>query len=99
MLSHCKKSFIFDILITGGVGDFLAIESFFTQKEENIRNVFYATRAQKEISELLDFHNQNKAFATVVVKQIEKTNSYGVINTNGIIFKNFVEKPSAKRPQ
>ena len=47
-------------------------------------------------SELLDFHNQNKAFATVVVKQIEKTNSYGVIKTNGIIFKNFVEKPSEK---
>jgi len=54
MLSHCNKSFIFDILITGGVGDFLAIESFFSQKEENIRYVYYATRAQKEISELFD---------------------------------------------
>jgi len=54
MLSHCNKSFTSDILITGGIGDFLTIESFFTQEEENIRNVFYATRAQKEISELFD---------------------------------------------
>lgn len=54
MLYHTNESFIFDILITCGIGDFLAIESFFSQKEKNIRNVFYATRAQKEISKLFD---------------------------------------------
>ena len=47
-------------------------------------------------SELLDFHNKNKAFATIVVKQIKKTNTYGVVKTNGILFKNFIEKPSEK---
>ena len=47
-------------------------------------------------SELLDFHNRNKAFATVVVKQIEKMNSFGVVKTKGIIFKDFIEKPIEK---
>ena len=47
-------------------------------------------------SELLDFHLKNKAFATVVVKQIEKSNSFGVVKANGIIFKDFVEKPIEK---
>ena len=47
-------------------------------------------------SELLDFHSLNKAFATVVVKQIEKTNSFGVVKTQGILFKNFIEKPIEK---
>ena len=57
MLSHYKKSFrnILDILLTGGVGDFIAMESFFSEYEEkSIRHVFYATRAQKEISTLFD---------------------------------------------
>ena len=47
-------------------------------------------------SELLDFHLRNKAFATVVVKQIEKTNSFGVVKAKGIVFKDFVEKPVEK---
>ena len=47
-------------------------------------------------SELLGFHLKNKAFATVVVKQIEKTNSFGVVKAKGITFKNFVEKPIEK---
>lgn len=47
-------------------------------------------------SELLNFHNKNKAFATVVVKQIEKINSFGVVKTKGIIFKDFIEKPIEK---
>jgi dTDP-glucose pyrophosphorylase len=47
-------------------------------------------------SELLDFHNKNKAFATVVVKQVEKMNSFGVVKTKGIIFKDFIEKPIEK---
>ena len=47
-------------------------------------------------SELLDFHNKNRAFATVVVKQIEKTNSFGVVKAKGITFRNFVEKPTEK---
>ena len=47
-------------------------------------------------SELLDFHNKNRAFATVVVKQIEKTNSFGVVKAKGITFRNFVENPQKK---
>ena len=47
-------------------------------------------------SELLDFHLKNNAFATVVVKQIEKTNSFGVVKASGIEFKNFIEKPVEK---
>tara|TARA_B100000886_G_scaffold276455_1_gene200409 strand:+ start:14009 stop:15046 length:1038 start_codon:yes stop_codon:yes gene_type:complete len=47
-------------------------------------------------AELLDFHLKNNAFATVVVKQIEKTNSFGVVKASGIEFKNFVEKPVEK---
>ena len=47
-------------------------------------------------SDLLTFHKQNKSVATLVVKQINQKNSYGVINTSGLKIKNFVEKPNIK---
>lgn len=47
-------------------------------------------------SDLLEFHIRNNAFATIVVKQMEKINSYGVVKTSGINFKDFVEKPVEK---
>ena len=44
-------------------------------------------------TDLIKFHNDNKASATMVVKQIKKTNPYGVIETNGILINNILEKP------
>ena len=44
-------------------------------------------------TDLIKFHNDTKASATMVVKQIKKTNPYGVIETNGILINNILEKP------
>ena len=69
-----------------------------TLKSVNSLNRVVSTNIYSNInfSELLDFHNKNRAFATVVVKQIEKTNSFGVVKAKGITFRNFVEKPTEK---
>lgn len=43
------------ILITAGVGDFMAIESIITQKEaESIEHIYYASRQEKGIRQLID---------------------------------------------
>ena len=44
-------------------------------------------------TDLIKFHKDNKASATMVVKQIKKTNPYGVIETKGIFINNILEKP------
>ena len=44
-------------------------------------------------SDLIKFHRENKAAATMVVKQIRKTNPYGVVETKGIFISNILEKP------
>jgi dTDP-glucose pyrophosphorylase len=44
-------------------------------------------------SEILDFHNNSGAVATVAVRPYEFQNPYGVIQTNGVEITNYVEKP------
>jgi hypothetical protein len=41
------------VLITGGIGDFLAIEPFFFAKDQEIKTVFLATRGHFEIAKLI----------------------------------------------
>lgn len=42
-----------NILITGGIGDFITLESFMLESErKSIESIFYATRAQKIIQEI-----------------------------------------------
>lgn len=42
------------ILITGGIGDFITIESFLNDKERNdLETIFYATRAQETIKKII----------------------------------------------
>jgi hypothetical protein len=41
------------VLVTGGIGDFLAIEPFFFANDEDINTVFLATRGHFEIAELI----------------------------------------------
>jgi hypothetical protein len=44
-----------NVLFTGGIGDFFAIESFMTNAQRNaIKHVFLATRAQKAIQSILE---------------------------------------------
>ena len=47
-------------------------------------------------SDLLRFHKTNKAFATMVVKQINRTSKFGVVKTKGSIISDIVEKPIEK---
>ena len=45
---------------------------------------------------LLDFHNENKAMATMSVRNYELGNPYGVVKTSGINIVGFEEKPIMK---
>lgn len=47
-------------------------------------------------SDLLRFHKTNKAFATMVVKQINRTSKFGVVKTKGTIISDILEKPVEK---
>ncbi len=47
-------------------------------------------------SDLLKFHKKNKAFATMVVQQINSTSKFGVIKTKGTIISDIIEKPNEK---
>ena len=47
-------------------------------------------------SDLLKFHKKNKAFATMVVKQINRTSKFGVVKTKGSIISDIIEKPIEK---
>lgn len=47
-------------------------------------------------SDLLKFHRKNKAFATMVVKQINRTSKFGVVKTKGTIISDIIEKPIEK---
>ena len=47
-------------------------------------------------SDLLKFHKKNKACATMVVQQINRTSKFGVIKTKGKIISDIVEKPNEK---
>lgn len=47
-------------------------------------------------SDLLTFHKKNKAFATMVVQQINRTSKFGIIKTKGTVITDIVEKPSEK---
>lgn len=45
------------------------------------------------IDNLLNYHKKNKAYATMAVKVLDKSNPYGVIKTSGINIEGFEEKP------
>ena len=45
------------------------------------------------INNLLNYHKKNKAYATMAVRVLDKSNPYGVIKTSGINIKGFEEKP------
>ena len=45
------------------------------------------------INNLLNYHQKNKAYATMAVRVLDKSNPYGVIKTSGINIKGFEEKP------
>lgn len=47
-------------------------------------------------SDLLTFHKKNKAFATMVVQQINRTSKFGVIKTRGKVISDILEKPNEK---
>ena len=47
-------------------------------------------------SDLLTFHKKNKAFATMVVQQVNRTSKFGIIKTKGTVITDIVEKPSEK---
>tara|TARA_Y100001970_G_C14209665_1_gene846143 strand:+ start:1062 stop:2087 length:1026 start_codon:yes stop_codon:yes gene_type:complete len=47
-------------------------------------------------TDLLRFHKANKAFATMVVKQINRTSKFGVVKTKGSIISDIIEKPIEK---
>ena len=47
-------------------------------------------------SDLLTFHKKKKAFATMVVQQINRTSKFGLIKTKGTVITDIVEKPSEK---
>lgn len=56
----------YDVLITGGIGDFLVVEShLFLEKYKNINQVILATRGQKEITSLIKL-----AYPTLNVKNL-----------------------------
>ena len=44
-------------------------------------------------SELIDFHNQHDAFATMAVRRYESQNPFGVVQTDGIEITHYEEKP------
>ena len=43
-------------------------------------------------SDLLTFHKKNKAFATMVVQQVNRTSKFGIIKTKGTVITDIVEK-------
>ncbi len=45
------------------------------------------------IDNLINYHKKNKAYATMAVKVLEKSNPYGVVKTTGINIDGFEEKP------
>ena len=47
-------------------------------------------------TDLLKYHNTNKAFATMVVKQINRTSKFGVVKNKGIKISDLIEKPNEK---
>ena len=47
-------------------------------------------------SDLLAFHKKNKAFATMVVQQVNRTSKFGIIKTKGTVITDIVEKPNEK---
>ena len=42
---------------------------------------------------LMEFHNKNKAFLTIAVKRFTAVNQFGEIHLNGINVKKIIEKP------
>ena len=47
-------------------------------------------------SDLLAFHKKNKAFATMVIQQVNRTSKFGIIKTKGTVITDIVEKPNEK---
>ena len=46
-----------------------------------------------DYSDAIDYHESHKADATMVVNRFETQNPYGVIETDGNIFRSYEEKP------
>src|SRR5688572_3288525 len=43
------------VLLTAGIGDFVAIDGFLSKQDKNnIKKVFYATKAYKQLQDLID---------------------------------------------
>ena len=49
------------------------------------------------INQLIEFHNKNNSIATICVRQHEIKVPYGVIESNGIEFKQILEKPTYRK--
>ena len=48
------------------------------------------------LSDLIVFHNEQKAVATIALTQVEDTSSFGVVRLNGNRVDGFIEKPTSK---
>ena len=42
---------------------------------------------------IINFHRENKAFATVALRDYSWQNPYGIVKTQGLTIKEFIEKP------
>ena len=49
------------------------------------------------INQLIEFHNKNNSIATICVREHEIKVPYGVIDSNGIEFKQILEKPTYRK--
>ena len=49
------------------------------------------------INQLIEFHNKNNSIATICVREHEIKVPYGVIESNGIEFKQILEKPTYRK--
>ena len=47
-------------------------------------------------SEILDYHKTHHADATMAVRTVDQENPYGVVEAEGVKFKNIIEKPITK---
>ena len=65
-----------------------------SSKNENIIVTNCDVISEIDYSEVLKFHNENSADATMVVRHYEIPNPFAVIKTNGRKFISFKEKPS-----
>ena len=90
--NNCKIDYLIEKNPLGTAGSIKLIKNnklpFIVTNGDILTNINY--------SDLLGFHIRNNAFATIVIKQVEKINSYGVVKTSGINFKDFLEKPVEK---